>query len=691
VPYYIPTTAPVSATNEFLSTTITSGGGTNNLTVANTSSNAVAGNTILFDNSPTITAAYNAAVTELAPFRLPPPPNNASFYIINSPMTLGSGEIDFFGNLYLNDTLILSGSTVIQGMQVQNGSTTQFRLQPSPTLYTARGNPAVMTSNSNGLTLFQNVMITEAGSASGNGSLQLLQDGGNVVMKQGGFALIGNGYTSIGMETRGNLVGTSISPSANRFSDTTFVAAQIGVGLTNTPIYFSNFGPAALMDTVYLSGKGLYFRVAQPGNYVQVDKLNYSQGGYMPYFSFFTLSNGTATLNIANLIQDTTTVPLAVDFGGVSLAVTLSSSFGSISQPIVQGVGTFPLSFLVTGGSTQLKLPSLNTESGVVTALTFNPSFSTTSPGNYGSKPLNASLGIGASYNWFVRGTTPATPTACSATAGGTFLVGTFPYTYAPVFPDGSEGEYSASCSITTTSGFQTINMTLTAVPSAIGYNVYANGSRASCSVPGFTTTTVVYSGSLCGVSQTAYPSGGPTGGNQFKIWTPVVSSASYILQGPGGFNSTFSMPVATANRTVTVPDVSGATVLSIYNTPSATGNANLTAANMVVLTSAERTYTFQWTISLVTPGTSCTGNTTVELDAIYTDPNGAGTQTQNLGVVTIASSGNGTAGMVATGVDNIRAKTGTAVQYQTSNFTAGTGCSPAPTYKVYPVLSQVN
>jgi hypothetical protein len=178
---------------------------------------------------------------------------------------------------------------------------------------------------------------------------------------------------------------------------------------------------------------------------------------------------------------------------------------------------------------------------------------------------------------------------------------------------------------------------------------------------------------------------------DQEQDWTqPQHLTASLTVGNTVPITGTLPLGVVYASGGVNIAGGTS-TVLSTYNTPSATGNANLTATSMIILTSAEHTYTFQWTISLVTPGTSCTGNTTVELDAIYTDPNGAGAQTQNLGVVTIASSGNGTAGMVATGVDNIRAKTGTAVQYQTSNFTAGTGCSPAPTYKVYPVLSQVN
>ena len=140
--------------------------------------------------------------------------------------------------------------------------------------------------------------------------------------------------------------------------------------------------------------------------------------------------------------------------------------------------------------------------------------------------------------------------------------------------------------------------------------------------------------------------------------------------------------------------DLSPATaqILSVFNTPSATVNANISATNMVASTSAEHTYLLNWTVSLVTPGTSCAGSTTVEVHAVFTDPNASGTIDQNVsGTVTVAASGNGTAGFIASGVSNIRAKTTTAVQYAAENFTAGTSCSPAPTFKIYPVLTQLN
>ena len=49
IPGYVPTTAPASATNDALVTTITAGGGTTTLTVAANAGNTISGQTILLD------------------------------------------------------------------------------------------------------------------------------------------------------------------------------------------------------------------------------------------------------------------------------------------------------------------------------------------------------------------------------------------------------------------------------------------------------------------------------------------------------------------------------------------------------------------------------------------------------------------------------------------------------------------
>lgn len=128
----------------------------------------------------------------------------------------------------------------------------------------------------------------------------------------------------------------------------------------------------------------------------------------------------------------------------------------------------------------------------------------------------------------------------------------------------------------------------------------------------------------------------------------------------------------------------------AVYSTQSSAVTANISATNMVASTGAIHGYLFSWTISLTTAGSSCTTSTSVTLNAIFTDPNTSSPVTEALGTFTLATNGNGTVGFISSGADNILAKSGTAVQYSTSSYTAGSGCSPAPAYQVSPALVQL-
>lgn len=130
-----------------------------------------------------------------------------------------------------------------------------------------------------------------------------------------------------------------------------------------------------------------------------------------------------------------------------------------------------------------------------------------------------------------------------------------------------------------------------------------------------------------------------------------------------------------------------------VYNTASSSSTGNLGATSMVATTGAQHQYLFGGTFSLTVAGTSCTGSTTVTLNAIFTDPNASGSQTVPVGTVTLANAGVGVVGFAA-GVPalTILAKTGTAVQYSTTSYTLGTGCtSTNPTYVFTPLLLQVS
>lgn len=125
------------------------------------------------------------------------------------------------------------------------------------------------------------------------------------------------------------------------------------------------------------------------------------------------------------------------------------------------------------------------------------------------------------------------------------------------------------------------------------------------------------------------------------------------------------------------------------YNTESSAVNTNISPVTMISSTSAKRSYTFDWTVSLTTVGIGCTGTSTVTLNAIFTNPSASGAVTLPLATVPLAT-GNGTLGFVASGADNILAKTGTSVSYSATSYTAGAGCTTNPTFQVSPTLVQL-
>ena len=126
-----------------------------------------------------------------------------------------------------------------------------------------------------------------------------------------------------------------------------------------------------------------------------------------------------------------------------------------------------------------------------------------------------------------------------------------------------------------------------------------------------------------------------------------------------------------------------------LYKTQSSSVLTNISPTTMLASASALSSYRFSWTISLTVVGIACYGNTTITLNAIFTDPNASSSTTQPVATVVIAAGGNGTVGFVADGAEDILAKSGTAIQYSTSAYTAGSGCTTNPTYQVSPTLVQ--
>ncbi len=121
------------------------------------------------------------------------------------------------------------------------------------------------------------------------------------------------------------------------------------------------------------------------------------------------------------------------------------------------------------------------------------------------------------------------------------------------------------------------------------------------------------------------------------------------------------------------------------YGTQSSAATGNVGPITMLTpLMNSD--YEFGWTVSLTAPGVACTGSTTVVLNVIFTDPNTSTATTLPLQTITLAT-GVGTAGYVASGLANVWAKAATNVQYSTTSYTAGSGCTTNPTYQITPRL----
>lgn len=136
-----------------------------------------------------------------------------------------------------------------------------------------------------------------------------------------------------------------------------------------------------------------------------------------------------------------------------------------------------------------------------------------------------------------------------------------------------------------------------------------------------------------------------------------------------------------------------------VYSTASASTNATINATTMATAGGSGNTYRVSWYFTNTALGTSCTGNSTVQFSLTWTDPSESSAGTTNPQAIIVIGSGtaNGVLGPIPTHANYsgfwnnmpIRAKANTVVQYGV-NFVAGTGCSPAPSYQVFPVLEQI-
>lgn len=196
----------------------------------------------------------------------------------------------------------------------------------------------------------------------------------------------------------------------------------------------------------------------------------------------------------------------------------------------------------------------------------------------------------------------------------------------------------------------------------------------------------------------------GASGNSNYFTGTPTANDVSYFSSATGGelgdsgtpyTNLVTASSAASAASQFAVSSGANKALTFVSTSPNSTfgqsSATNSSISSTTLISSVPSTpgfYSLKWEISLTTVGVACTGSTTVALNAIWTDPNTSSSTTQTFGTVTIASSGDGTVGFIAEGVDPILAKNATSVSYSTT-YTAGSGCTTDPSYQVSYVITQ--
>jgi hypothetical protein len=580
-PSYVPASPPGSAANQWLATTIVSGGGTTSLTLAKTAGKTVTGATALHDNSANVLAvcAVMAANTGGTVY-FPVPSPQGLVYPINSTLNLsscpGAVRLQVASPLRVNESIIPKGGSAIEGVPGSNSGqfpsfiTDYFALIEGlayPFIYELPGTSSSSTlsnfymqcdqpyqsciyqdqdNNGNNVATiyYRNVYV------SGNGGAQpfVMKGGFEFYFERGGFNV--------------NATGWGV-PDA--------LIDTINLGLGNTGQQLAGI---VAMDKTYFAGGGMLI----------------DAGGVVP------ISGGPGHMQFNETLYESYYTPLLRTAGGASV---YALKFENASFADTVGGGATPGFDFTNNGAAGLRFINTFCANGNQPILEGN---------NLGGVEIVANPGRGCSIigtnNYITRGptatgiaetysnsnlqiagtqgqltfqmTTPAAP-ALAVSSGGSVPVGSQSYSISVVDVNGNESIPGPASIATTTSGNQTVTLTPPVLPpGAVGYFVYRNNVRAQmptvCAAPIALGVNYVDTLSfVCGNSAANITLAGSS-----SLGTNGLSSTGLKLVG-NGFPVSIQPGALTANRSATVPDVSGYVPVSSYLN---SGYDNATRAN---------------------------------------------------------------------------------------------------------------
>lgn len=278
---------------------------------------------------------------------------------------------------------------------------------------------------------------------------------------------------------------------------------------------------------------------------------------------------------------------------------------------------------------------------------------------------------------------------------------------------DGVVGVGGGTLSLFSTPNTWTALQTFSAGASINGGNLTGtfSGSPFFSGTPQFTTFTISNTTVISNLNAQLWNgTSASAGGALTNGWVPVVSGPSASTWGPITTGILPGSGVTTINGTPCTIGGSCAPPGSnfpqvVYSTPSASTNATIPATTMVTVGASNATYQYSWYANITVLGASCTGQTSIDAQLTFQDPNAVSASTFHVSLSTttaVTNNNNGVLGAIfafGPGAGNgatqeawnwtIRAKAGTVIQYG-AVYSAGTGCSPAPQIQFFPVLEQL-
>jgi len=533
-PYFVPTTPPVAATNNSLSTTIVSGAGTTTLTLANTAGATLAAATILFDNAPTILAAHNAA--RLTTFGTLYIPVASTAFVVNSYLTLGGFiGVNVAGSLLLNDTVEPgSNERWFGNLTPQQAGAPSFAWEAQNAITVGRANPGIYQPFTSATSpSFHNVGFTT--NQTNAYSLMFLEGDFNVLDNVNFFGGTTNAdQTGVGLTLRGSNTNTAFP---NKLTNITFVSPQVTpLGATATPFFLCSFCGETLLDNISMSGRSIAYTPSSSNADFHL-KGGRIQGGIMPLF--------TAIPSIAGTIGG------FYSFQNYELDTMAHAMYANLP---VAGSGSNASALFVNTGAPSSALPYITGSPAGAAIFT-----STGGPVGQNTNVVNLSTGFFSNNSVQVNGTlgsigyqmsTPAAPTAV-VSAGGSVPVGTWFYQLTALDANGNESNLSSNVTVTTTTGNQTVTITPPAAPTgSVTYKAYRHnpggGQGAVNAGPNAWGTNMV--------DTFGFTAGAPPAALALAsgLSQSNINASAIVLS--GGFKNTIS-GTFTANRTLTVPD----------------------------------------------------------------------------------------------------------------------------------------